>query len=176
MKGYLFDGNVPSRLRFSPKLPIILLSKVERNTSDSRIWDFARKHDLAIVSKDTDFSDRIITSSPPPRVVHLRFGNLRRNECHTLLARRWPQIEPLLSWSTSISTVWKALAKAIAQLTVTKTRLRASNRLLGMLIGCWRARRWCVCEEKNSSGSVCCWWWAAFMSIFLPIGSKNRPS
>ena len=28
--------------------------------------------------------------------MHLRFGNLRRNEYHTLLARRWPQIESLL--------------------------------------------------------------------------------
>jgi predicted nuclease of predicted toxin-antitoxin system len=96
MKGYLFDGNVPSRLRFSPKLPIIPLSKIGRSPSDSRIWEYARKRDLVIVSKDTDFSDRIITSSPPPRVVHLRFGNLRRNEYHALLARRWPQIESLL--------------------------------------------------------------------------------
>jgi predicted nuclease of predicted toxin-antitoxin system len=96
MKGYLFDDNLPSRLRFSPKLPIVPLSNVGRNPSDSRIWEFARKHDLVIVSKDTDFSDRIITSPPPPRVVHLRFGNLRRNEYHALLARRWPQIESLL--------------------------------------------------------------------------------
>ena len=96
MKGYLFDGNVPSLVAFTPKLPIIPLSKVGRNPSDSRIWDFARTHDLVIVSKDADFSDRIITSSPPPRVVHLRFGNLRRNEYHALLARRWPQVESLL--------------------------------------------------------------------------------
>ncbi len=96
MKGYLFDGNVPSHLRFAPKLPIIPLSKVGRNPADSQIWNYARSCDLVIVSKDTDFSDRIITSSPPPRVVHLRFGNLRRNEYHALLARRWPQIESLL--------------------------------------------------------------------------------
>jgi predicted nuclease of predicted toxin-antitoxin system len=96
MKGYLFDGNVPSRLRFSPKLPIVPLSKVGRNPTDSQIWNFARTHDLVIVSKDTDFSDRIITSSPPPRVVHLRFGNLRRNEYHATLARWWPKIESLL--------------------------------------------------------------------------------
>jgi hypothetical protein len=51
---------------------------------------------LVIVSKDADFSDRIMANSPPPRVVHLRFGNLRRNEYHTLLARWWPQIESLL--------------------------------------------------------------------------------
>jgi predicted nuclease of predicted toxin-antitoxin system len=51
---------------------------------------------LVIIRKDADFSDRIITNSPPPRVVHLRFGNLRRNEYHALLARIWPQIETLL--------------------------------------------------------------------------------
>jgi predicted nuclease of predicted toxin-antitoxin system len=49
-----------------------------------------------IVSKDADFSDRIITQSPPPRVVHLRFGNLGRNDFHALLARILPQIETLL--------------------------------------------------------------------------------
>ena len=96
LKGYQFDSNVPWRLRFSPKLPIISLSNVGRNPSDSQIWDFAQKHDLVIVSKDTDFSDPIITSPPPPRVVHLRFGNLRKNDYHALLARRWSQIESLL--------------------------------------------------------------------------------
>jgi predicted nuclease of predicted toxin-antitoxin system len=87
---------VPSRLRFSPELPIIPLSNVGRNPSDSQIWNFAREHDLVIVSKDADFSDRIIVSSPPPRVLHLRLGNLRGIEYHALLARRWPQIESLL--------------------------------------------------------------------------------
>jgi len=96
MKGYLFDGNVPARLRFSPKLPVVPLSKAGRNPSDSQIWEFARKHDLVIVSKDADFSDRIITKSPPPWVVHLRFGNLGRDEYHALLARHWPRIEKLL--------------------------------------------------------------------------------
>ena len=96
MKGYLFDGNVPARLRFSPELPIVPLSKVSRNPSDSQIWEFARKHDLVIVSKDADFSDRIITKSPPPWVVHLRFGNLGRDAYHALLAGSWPRIEALL--------------------------------------------------------------------------------
>jgi predicted nuclease of predicted toxin-antitoxin system len=96
MKGFLFDENLPARIRFSPRLPIIPTSKVGRTPSDSQIWEFARKHDLVIVTKDADFSDRIITKLPPPRVVHIRFGNLRRNEFHALLARLWPQIETLL--------------------------------------------------------------------------------
>lgn len=96
VKGFLFDENLPAKVRFAPKLPIVPASKVGRNPSDSDIWEFARKHDLVIVSKDADFSDRIIAKSPPPRVVHIRFGNLRRNEFHALLARSWPKIETLL--------------------------------------------------------------------------------
>jgi predicted nuclease of predicted toxin-antitoxin system len=96
MNGYLFDGNAPARLRFSPNLPVVPLSKAGRNPSDSQIWEFARKHDLVIVSKDADFSDRIIAKAPPPRIVHLRFGNLNRDAYHALLAHHWPQIETLL--------------------------------------------------------------------------------
>lgn len=96
MKGFLFDENLPARLRFSPKLPIVSGSSVGKNPTDSQVWEFARRRELVIVSKDADFSDRIITQTPPPWVVHLRFGNLRRNEFHALLARVWPQIERLL--------------------------------------------------------------------------------
>jgi len=71
-------------------------ARAGRNPNDTQIWEFARRHDLVIVSKDADFSDRIIIHSPPPRVVHLRFGNLRKKDFHALLARRWPQIETLL--------------------------------------------------------------------------------
>ncbi len=96
MKGFLFDENLPTRLRFTPKLPVIPFSKVGRNPGDSQIWEYARKYDLVIVSKDADFSDRIIISLPPPKVVHLRFGNLRKDAFHELLARVWPRVETLL--------------------------------------------------------------------------------
>jgi hypothetical protein len=62
MKGFLFDENLPARLRFSPGLPLIHATKVGRSPSDSRIWEYARRHDLAIVSKDADFSDRLIAN------------------------------------------------------------------------------------------------------------------
>ena len=49
-----------------------------------------------IVTKDADFSDRILVSTPPPWIVHLRFGNMRRQEFHRFLAALWPQVEALL--------------------------------------------------------------------------------
>lgn len=48
------------------------------------------------MTKDADFSDRILVSDPPPWGVHLRFGNMRRRDFHLLLARLWPRIEALL--------------------------------------------------------------------------------
>jgi predicted nuclease of predicted toxin-antitoxin system len=35
-------------------------------------------------------------AAPPPWIVHIRFGNLRRKDFHRLLAKMWPQIERLL--------------------------------------------------------------------------------
>jgi predicted nuclease of predicted toxin-antitoxin system len=96
MKGFLLDENVPARLHFSPSLPVLSVSNVGINPSDSQVWEFARQRELVIVSKDADFSQRIITNSPPPWVVHLRFGNLRKKEFHALLARVWPRVETLL--------------------------------------------------------------------------------
>ena len=96
MKGLLFDQNLPSRLRFAPHLPLVPLSDLGLNPTDTELWDFARQQRLVIVSKDADFSERIITSTPPPWVVHVNLGNLRRSEFHIRLARAWPQVEALL--------------------------------------------------------------------------------
>ena len=96
MKGFLFDQNLPSRIQFKPRVPLVPFSELGPDPTDTQLWDFARQRELAIVSKDADFSERIITSTPPPWVVHLRFGNLRRGEFHIRLARAWPQVEALL--------------------------------------------------------------------------------
>lgn len=95
MKGYLLDENLPVRLRFSLSLPVIHATTLGRQATDSQVWEYARAHDLVIVTKDADFSHRVLVSHPPPRVVHLRFGNRSQNDFHEFLARIWPQIEAL---------------------------------------------------------------------------------
>lgn len=96
MKGFLFDQNLPARLTFTPALPVTSATSLGSNPTDSELWEYARVSALVIVSKDADFSDRIVLHSPPPWVVHLRFGNLRRREFHARLQRVWPQVESLL--------------------------------------------------------------------------------
>ena len=96
MKGFLLDENIPRNVMFTPALPVIHASDLGVSVSDTMIWRHAQENDLVIVSKDADFSHRIMMASPPPWVVHLRFGNLRRRDFHTLLARLWPRIEAML--------------------------------------------------------------------------------
>ena len=95
MRGFLLDENLPIRLYFTPDLPVIHVTSLGPQATDTRVWEHARAHDLVIVTKDADFSLRMLRATPPPRVVHLRFGNLRRAEFHEFLARVWPQIESL---------------------------------------------------------------------------------
>jgi predicted nuclease of predicted toxin-antitoxin system len=96
MRGFLLDEHLPARIRFSSSLPVMRTNLLGVSPSDGRIWDYAKKNDLVIVSKDADFSDRIIVSLPPPKVVHLKFGNMRKSEFHDFLAKVWPRIEELI--------------------------------------------------------------------------------
>ena len=96
MKGFLFDENVPTPLRFVPSFPVTHATSLGRSPSDRELWTYAAQHSLVIVSKDADFADRAMGATPPPWVVHLRFGNLRRAAFEALLARVWPRVESLL--------------------------------------------------------------------------------
>lgn len=96
MTGFLFDENLPRRIRFTPSLPMSHTDALGTSPQDAAVWEHARSTSLVIVSKDADFSDRILVTEPPPWVVHLRIGNMRRDDFHAFLARVWPQIENLL--------------------------------------------------------------------------------
>jgi predicted nuclease of predicted toxin-antitoxin system len=94
--GFLLDENPPARLTFTPSLPVTHAQELGGNPTDSQLWAHARAHQLVIVTKDADFSDRILVSNPPPWIVHLRFGNMRRSEFHRFLASVWMQVETFL--------------------------------------------------------------------------------
>jgi predicted nuclease of predicted toxin-antitoxin system len=67
VKGFLLDENLPSRLRFRPSWPTCHSKDIGKNPSDGDLWEYARMNDPVIVTKDADFSERILVSAPPPR-------------------------------------------------------------------------------------------------------------
>ncbi len=96
MNGFLFDENLPARIQFTPSLPITHISILGISPTDTEIWQYAKIQNLVIVTKDADFSDRLMLDPSPPTVIHLRFGNMKKREFHKFLAGTWPQIEALI--------------------------------------------------------------------------------
>jgi predicted nuclease of predicted toxin-antitoxin system len=96
VKGFLLDENLPGELTFAHSMPVVHALELGDQLTDSELWHHARSREFVIVTKDADFSDRILVSKPPPWIVHLRFGNMRRKEFHRFLEALWPQVESLL--------------------------------------------------------------------------------
>ena len=46
---------------------------------------------MTIVTKDSDFSDRMILSGPPPRVIHIKVGNLKMKEFFQSITNIWKE-------------------------------------------------------------------------------------
>ncbi|MEO8074626.1 MAG: DUF5615 family PIN-like protein [Acidobacteriota bacterium] len=49
------------------------------------LWNYAKENNLTIITKDADFSNRIIFQEPPPKVIHIRFGNMKMREFYAVL-------------------------------------------------------------------------------------------
>ena len=60
---------------------------------DRAIWDYAREHGFAIVSKDSDFHQLSVREGPPPKVVWVRLGNCTVDEVAELLRSRRQDLE-----------------------------------------------------------------------------------
>ena len=95
MVRYLIDVNLPYRFSLWAGEEFIHARDLGERWSDSELWSYARAHDLVIVSKDADFSERVLVSKPPPRVVHIRFGNMKTRDFHGQMSRQWPEISAL---------------------------------------------------------------------------------
>ncbi len=93
MKGFLFDENLPRVPTLQTRLPVTHALDLGARPTDSQLWAHAEQNDLAIVTKDADFSQRIVLRVPPPRVIHLRVGNMRGCDFAVWLKTVWPQIE-----------------------------------------------------------------------------------
>ena len=82
MPRMLIDVNLPYRFALWTGDDYLHMRDLGETWTDSQIWQYAREHDMVIVSKDTDFSDRVMLTRPPPRVVHIRIGNMRIHDFH----------------------------------------------------------------------------------------------
>ncbi|MDO8414361.1 MAG: DUF5615 family PIN-like protein, partial [Gallionellaceae bacterium] len=81
----MIDANLPYRFGLWRSESCLHVFDLNDEWTDAKIWQYAAEHDLVIVSKDADFSDWIMLKDLPPRVVHLRFGNMKMRDFHVLM-------------------------------------------------------------------------------------------
>ena len=112
MARYLIDVNLPYRFSLWNGPDYIHQNDIDQEATDSAIWAFAAANKLTIVTKDADFSNRILFHRPPSRVIHIRFGNLKMREFFTILSGTWDVVTGL-SESHKLVNVFRDRIEAI---------------------------------------------------------------
>lgn len=97
MKGFLVDVNLPRNTSIWRDDEFIFVVEIDPKMKDSDIWHYAKTNDLTILTKDSDFSNRIVVSDPPPKVVHFQIGNMRLHKFKRFIDEHWPAIKAHLT-------------------------------------------------------------------------------
>ena len=67
-----------------------------RGCSDVEVWQYALTNGFAIVSKDSDFSQRSFLLGSPPKVIWLRIGNCTTTRVDFVLRNESSRIQDFL--------------------------------------------------------------------------------
>ena len=92
MKKYIIDANLPYYFSLWNKENYQHVIDINPNMKDSEIWKYARENDLTIVTKDADFSDLVLLNNPPPRVIHIKLGNMKMKDFHNAVDNIWQDV------------------------------------------------------------------------------------
>jgi len=85
----LFDQNLSWRLTaiLAKEFPeSVHVREVDlTSAADHLIWEYARLHGFAIISKDSDFSQKSFLLGAPPKVIWIRAGNCSTQQLEIIL-------------------------------------------------------------------------------------------
>ena len=96
----LFDQNISFRL--VKKLKDIFSNAKQvrelglENSTDSEIFDYAKKNDYSIVTFDSDFCDLNIIRGFPPKIIWIRTGNTTTKNLELIIRRKSETIKTFL--------------------------------------------------------------------------------
>ncbi|MBS1937973.1 MAG: DUF5615 family PIN-like protein [Bacteroidetes bacterium] len=92
MPRFLVDVNLPRWFSQWNSADYIHQHDIDASLHDQLIWEYARMHDLTIITKDSDFTSRILLSKPPPKIIHIRLGNMDMRNFHAAIAKCWQEV------------------------------------------------------------------------------------
>ncbi|HAO49865.1 MAG TPA: hypothetical protein DCR35_11470 [Runella sp.] len=112
MPKYLIDVNLPYFFSLWNNQDYIHQNDILNTSPDTEIWKYAKENEMTIVSKDADFSNRILLAQPPPRVIHIKIGNTSMKEFHSIILSVWPTALEMSS-KYKLVTIFKDRLEAI---------------------------------------------------------------
>ena len=62
---------------------------------DREIWEYGKRENFLIVTKDADFSDLSLLRGFPPKIIWIRRGNCKRADIESILRSHYDDIEAL---------------------------------------------------------------------------------
>lgn len=92
----LIDENLPASLAEHLPVSCAHATDLGAQLTDHQLWAHARDNQWIILTRDSDFFDRLMLDGPPPKVVWVRLGNIRRKDLEAMMQRLWPRIASLL--------------------------------------------------------------------------------
>ena len=92
MVKYLIDVNLPYYFSLWNSPEYIHQIDIDPTEKDKNIWEYAKERNLTIISKDSDFSNRILFNDPPPKVIHIKVGNVDMKDFHQIIHACWDEV------------------------------------------------------------------------------------
>jgi predicted nuclease of predicted toxin-antitoxin system len=89
MPKYLIDVNLPYYFKIWKSVDYVHQNDLNDQATDEEIWEYAKKHNMTIITKDSDFSNKILFHQPPPKIIHIKLGNLKMNDFYLKITSIW---------------------------------------------------------------------------------------
>ena len=97
MSDFLIDANLPAKISIWQNQRFVHVITLDPCWDDEAIWQYARTNNLTIISKDKDFLIQQLLKGAPPKIVHIKFGNMKLNDFIYAIEACWSEVELLLT-------------------------------------------------------------------------------
>lgn len=92
VKKYLIDANLPYYFSMWNSEKYIHQFDLDPKAKDEDIWNYAKSNELTIITKDSDFTNRLMLFGAPPKVIHIKLGNMKLKDLYNYLNENWSLI------------------------------------------------------------------------------------
>lgn len=92
MADFLIDVNLPYYFSLWNNDLYVHQKDINDEWTDEQIWKYAQENNLTIITKDSDFSNKILLHTPPPKIIHIRFGNMKMKDFFETISKLWEDV------------------------------------------------------------------------------------